>query len=71
MQKTAAKRKDAGSASDRQYKTTGFHLPKNLWELLNRVAVEMAWTKSGWASGSASPVELIERHKREPKKELA
>jgi hypothetical protein len=70
MQKTTAKRRERSSASDRQYKTTGFHLPKNLWELLNRVAFERARTKGGRASVSALVVELVERHERGLGREL-
>jgi hypothetical protein len=71
MQKATAKRRGGSFASTRQYKTTGFHLPKNLWELLNRVAFERARTKGGRASVSALLVELVERHKKELEKELA
>jgi hypothetical protein len=71
MQKATGKRRERTSASDRHYKTTGFHLSKSLWELLNRVAFERARTKGGRASVSALLVELVERHKRELEKELA
>jgi len=70
MEKTTAKRKERSSASDRQYKTTGFHLPKNLWELLNRVAFERARTKGGRASVSALLVELVEKHQKQLDREL-
>jgi predicted DNA-binding protein len=70
MQKATAKRRGGSSASDPQYKTTGFRLPKSLWELLNRVAFERTRTKGG-ASVPALLVELVERHKKELEKELA
>jgi hypothetical protein len=54
MEKGIAKRKDVGSVSSRPFKTTGVHLPADLWELLNRVAFERARTKGGRASVSAS-----------------
>jgi hypothetical protein len=55
----------------RPYKTTGLHLPADLWELLNRVAFERARTKGGRASVSALLVDMIEKHRRELEKELA
>ena len=53
------------------YKTTGLHLPTDLWELLNRTAFERSRTKGGRASASAIIVELIERHRKELERELA
>jgi hypothetical protein len=70
MQKATAKRTDAGSAASRPYKTTGIHLPADLWELLNRVAFERARTKGGRASVSALLVEMIERHRKALEPEL-
>jgi hypothetical protein len=57
-----------GSASDRQCKTTGFHLPDNLREFFDGVAFERA--RAGRASVSALIVE-IERHRNELEKELS
>jgi hypothetical protein len=54
----------------RPYKTTGLHLPADLWELLNRVAFERARTKGGRASVSALLVAMIERHRKELELEL-
>jgi hypothetical protein len=71
MQKATAKRRERSSASNRQYRTTEFHLPKNLWELLSRVAFERARTKGGRASVSALLVRLVERHRKELELELA
>jgi hypothetical protein len=45
--------------TERPYKTTGVHLPADLWELLNRVAFERARTRGGRASVSALLVEMI------------
>ena len=39
--------------SSRPFRTTGVHLPSDLWELLNTVAFERARTKGGRASVSA------------------
>jgi hypothetical protein len=64
------KAKARSSTFDRQYKTTGFHLPKNLWELLNRVAFERARTKGGRASVSALLVQLVEKHQKRLEREL-
>lgn len=66
-----AKPKAEPEARERPYKTTGVHLPADLWELLNRVAFERARTKGGRASVSALLVEMIEHHRRELEKELA
>jgi hypothetical protein len=54
----------------RPYKTTGVHLPADLWELLNRVAFERARTRGGRASVSALLVEMIERHRKQLEREL-
>jgi len=70
MQKATAKRKDAASTSSRPFKTTGVHLPADLWELLNRVAFERARTKGGRASVSALLVEMIERNRKALELEL-
>jgi hypothetical protein len=70
MQKTTAMRTDRACASDRQYKTNGFHIPKNPWELLNRVAFERARTKGGRASESALLAELVEKHQKQLEREL-
>ena len=61
----------APEPQDRPYKTTGVHLPADLWELLNRVAFERARTKGGRASVSALLVGLIERHRKDLERELA
>ena len=55
---------------ERSYKTTGVHLPADLWELLNRVAVERARTRGGWASVSAFLVEMIETNRKALELEL-
>ena len=70
MRKAAAKRKDDGSASSRPFKTTGVHLPADLWELLNRVAFERAKNNGGRASVSALLVEMIERNRKALELEL-
>ena len=66
-----AKKTAVSEPRDRPYKTTGVHLPADLWELLNRVAFERARTKGGRASVSALLVDLIEHHRKELEKELA
>jgi hypothetical protein len=45
-------------------------LPADLWELLNRVAVERARTRGGWASVSAFLVEMIETNRKALELEL-
>ncbi len=65
------KQKLAVEPEERPYKTTGVHLPTDLWELLNRVAFERARTKGGRASVSALLVDMIEQHRRELQKELS
>jgi hypothetical protein len=52
------------------YKTTGVHLPAELWELLNRVAFERAKTRGGRASVSALLVEMIEKDRKALELEL-
>jgi len=66
-----AKKTATSEPQERPYKTTGVHLPADLWELLNRVAFERARTKGGRASVSALLVQMIERRRKELKKELA
>lgn len=66
-----AKPKAVSEPQERPYKTTGVHLPADLWALLNRVAFERARTKGGRASVSALLVDMIERHRKELEKELA
>ncbi len=70
MQKSTSKRKGTGCASSRSFRTTGVHLPAELWELLNRVAFERARTKGGRASVSALLVEMIERNRKALELEL-
>lgn len=65
-----AKQTAASSAKERPYKTTGVHLPADLWALLNRVAFERARTKGGRASVSALLVDMIEKHRKELELEL-
>jgi hypothetical protein len=65
------KQKAAFQPDERLYKTTGVHLPTDLWELLNRVAFERARTKGGRASVSALLVDMIEQHRKQLEKELA
>jgi hypothetical protein len=67
MRKSSA----AVEGKERRYKTTGVHLPVDLWELLNLVAFERARTKGGRASVSALLVDMIEGRRRELQKELA
>jgi hypothetical protein len=64
------KQKAARESLIRPYKTTGVHLPADLWELLNRVAFERARTKGGRASVSALLVEMIESHRKALELEL-
>ena len=66
-----AKKTAVPEPEDRPYKTTGLHLPADLWELLNRVAFERAKTRGGRASISALLVDMIELHRKELEKELA
>jgi hypothetical protein len=66
-----AKKTAASEQKERPYKTTGLHLPADLWELLNRVAFERSRTKGGRASVSALLVDMIEQHRKELEKELA
>ena len=70
MQKSATNRKDVASVSSRRFRTTGVHLPADLWELLNRVAFERARNKGGRASVSALLVEMIERNRKALELEL-
>jgi hypothetical protein len=56
--------------TERPYKTTGVHLPADLWELLNRVAFERARTRGGRASVSALLVEMIEKNRKALELEL-
>jgi hypothetical protein len=65
-----AKQKAAPEPKERPYKTTGVHLPSDLWELLNRVAFERARTRGGHASVSALLVEMIERNRKALELEL-
>lgn len=65
-----AKKTAVPELQERPYKTTGVHLPADLWELLNRVAFERARTKGGRASVSALLVEMIERNRRALELEL-
>jgi hypothetical protein len=66
-----AKKTAASEPEERPYKTTGVHLPADLWELLNRVAFERARTRGGRASVSALLVAMIEKHRKELQKTLA
>lgn len=65
-----ARQKATHQPQERQYKTTGVHLPADLWELLNRVAFERARTKGGRASVSALLVEMIEKNRKALELEL-
>ena len=65
-----AKKTAASEPQERPYKTTGVHLPADLWELLNRVAFERARTRGGRASVSALLTAMIERHRKELELEL-
>jgi hypothetical protein len=60
----------APEPKERPYKTTGVHLPSDLWELLNRVAFERARTRGGRASVSALLVEMIEKNRKALELEL-
>ena len=66
-----AKAKAVPDISERAYKTTGVHLPADLWELLNRVAFYRAKDEGGRASVSALLVEMIERNRKALEIELA
>ncbi len=70
MRKSIARWNNVASVSSRPFRTTGVHLPSDLWELLNRVAFERARTKGGRASVSALLVEMIERNRRALELEL-
>ena len=65
-----AKKTIASEPKERPYKTTGLHLPADLWELLNRVAFERARTRGGRASVSALLVQMIEKNRKALKFEL-
>jgi hypothetical protein len=52
------------------YKTTGVHLPSELWEILNKVAFERVRTWGGRASVSELLVEMIERNRKALELEL-
>ena len=58
------------TVEQRAYKTTGLHLPADLWELLNRVAFERAKARGGRASVSALLVDMIEQHRKALELEL-
>jgi hypothetical protein len=64
------KKATASEPQERPYKTTGVHLPADLWELLNRVAFERARSRGGRASVSALLVEMIERNRKALEVEL-
>ena len=65
-----AKKTAAPEPQERPYKTTGVHLPADLWVLLNRVAFERARTKGGRASASALLVAMIEKNRKALELEL-
>jgi hypothetical protein len=65
-----AKKTAVSEPKERPFTTTGVHLPKDLWELLNRVAFERARTRGGRASVSALLVEMIEKHRKALELEL-
>ena len=65
-----AKKTAASEPQERPYKTTGVHLPADLWELLNRVAFERARTRGGRASVSALLVAMIEKNRKALELEL-
>ena len=65
-----ARAKPVTEPKERPYKTTGVHLPADLWELLNRVAFERARTRGGRASVSALLVEMIEKNRKALELEL-
>jgi hypothetical protein len=65
-----AKRTPPSEPQERPYKTTGLHLPADLWELLNRVAFYRAKDEGGRASVSALLVGMIEKHRKELELEL-
>lgn len=64
------KKSAAPEPAGRPYKTTGVHLPADLWELLNRVAFERARTQGGRASVSALLVGMIEKNRKALELEL-
>lgn len=53
------------------YRTTGRHIPSELWDLIGRLDSEWSRFKGGRASESALVVELLERHRDELEKKLA
>ncbi|MBK9165941.1 MAG: hypothetical protein IPM24_00585 [Bryobacterales bacterium] len=65
-----AKKPTAPDPPERPYKTTGVHLPADLWELLNRVAFYRAKDEGGRASVSALLVEMIEQNRKTLELEL-
>lgn len=65
-----AKAKVVTQPEGRPYKTTGVHLPSDLWELLNRVAFKRASTRGGRASVSALLVQMIEKNRKDLELEL-
>ena len=56
---------------ERTHRTTGINLPTETWELVRRVAFERSRRDGGRGIVSALLVELVDRHKKELKKELA
>ena len=58
------------SHDERTHRTTGIHLPSDVWELLNRVAFERSKKYDGRASVSALLLGLVQRHRKELEKEL-
>lgn len=65
-----AKKTAAPEPDERPYKTTGVHLPADLWELLNRVAFYRAKDEGGRASVSALLVQMIEKNRKALELEL-
>jgi hypothetical protein len=57
--------------TEQETMTTGIHLPRSLYLLMNRVAFERAQKFGGRPSVSALIVGLIEKHRKELEKELA
>ncbi|MBS1828805.1 MAG: hypothetical protein JST93_26115 [Acidobacteria bacterium] len=65
-----AKKTAVSEPKDRPYKTTGVHIPADLWELLNRVAFYRAKDEGGRASVSAILVQMIEKNRKALELEL-
>ena len=62
--------KTAPDKSERATITSGINLPRDVYELLNRVAFHRSLKHGGRPSVSALLVDLVQRHRKELEKEL-